>query len=440
MSTSTSRKTPPSRKAAPDPAVPYRRVRARWSDDDLRRLLARSTLGVFVFGGAWLTFRSTWLLWPAAICAILLQVSATMVAARAAVASSMDDPDARHERTVRKAPVRPVPAAAPDAEEEDLLSLFARLLFPPAQREEEAAPSPETDSDEPVVLELPGVPVPLQDAGLHREFFRRVVEAEFAEPSPGLVWPDLGTLQGSLSTRLRLFGRHPATKAVPASEVSDAERSPQSPWQHLTAVEAIDYRRGDTLARLSHRAFAPLAYLELYARLDLEMGEREALEAEIGRQYTVGYGRMLTPPVVLAVAEPLRRRVGGLDAIALADEARLALRSTSSLRDAEQAREEWRARARTMRDQMGWPSEVMALVECLIDYWLVQRGAAADIERAEETARIEGVSLGAALARRDATETFHFAEAIQFVCGLTPRNADLPNGQPAAPMAADTVA
>lgn len=429
MRKSTSRVTPPSRKAEPAPAIPDEYLPPRWSDDDLHRVLALSTLGVLVFGGAWLAWRSTWLLWPAGLSALALQLSATMIAARAAVESRGRSADAASGAARR-------PARRPSGE--SLLAILARLV--PPDRAEGAAAEEAAAPAEPPTIALPTTLTAPHENALHQAFFRRVVEAEFAEHAPGLAWPDLGTLQGSLATRLRLFQRHAATAPVPARDVSEADRVPHSPWHHLATLEGSDYRRDDTLARFSHRAFAPLAFLELHARFDVESDAREALEAELGRQYTVGYGRILTPPSVLSAVEPLRTRVGGAEAIVLADEARLAMRSSSNMREAERVRSEWLARARVVREQVGWPDEVISMVECLIDYWLVQRAGAADIEWAEELARLEETSLGAALARRDASDTFHFAEAIQLVSGNAGRVAVPAAPQLDAPTAAATVA
>lgn len=402
MMKSTSRGTPPSRKAEAPSVIPDEYLTPRWSDDDLHRLLALSTLGVLVFGGAWLTWRIVWLLWPAGLCALGLQVSATMIAARAAVNSN-------DRRRASRAPRAPAPA-------EGILATLAKLV-PPASEPGSSADEGEADVEAPVVLTLPITGNAPHDTALHRAFFRRVVDAEFVEYAPGTVWPDLSDLQGSLATRLRLFQRHPAAAPQLSREVSESERTPQSPWHHLAAIEAIDYRRGDTLARFAHRAFAPLAFLELHARLDLDSGERESLETELGRLYTVGYGRILTPPSVLSAVEPLRQRMGGSEAIGLADDARLAMRSTSNMREAEQLRGEFLARARALRDEVAWPTEVMSMVECLVDYWLVQRAAAADIEWAEELARLEGTSIGEALAKRDAGGSFHFADTLRLVFG-----------------------
>lgn len=429
MRKSTSRVAPPSRKSGPLPAIPDDYMSTRWSDDDLHRILALSTLGVVVFGAAWLTWRSGWLLWPAGICALALQLSATMVAARSAVGSG-SRARGRHRRKRR-------PTG------ETMLSSLARLIPAEAPSDPTRAAASEDDREEttnPQPLTLPAPAAWVHDEALHRAFFRRVVEAEFTEFGAGTVWPDLGALQGSLITRLRLFQRHVQTSPVPAREVSEADRTPHSPWHHLAALEAADYRRADTLARLAHRAFAPLAFLELHARLDLEAEERRSLEAEISRQYTVGYGRVLTPPAVLTAAEPLRHRMGGIEAITLVDEARLSLRSSSNLREAERLRAEWLHRARTQREREGWPSQVMSMAEALIDYWLVQRAAAADIEWAEELARLDDSSIGAALAKRDATGTFHFADTIRLVLGSPSRTTDALEPQLVAPTATETVA
>jgi len=285
------------------------------------------------------------------------------------------------------------------------------------------------------------------DASLHRAFFRRVVEAEFTEHPAGLAWPDVSTVQGSLATRLRLFERQPATAPRRTAEISDGERDAGPPWKHLHAVDALEYRRGDTLARLSHRAFAPLAFLELHARLDLESGEREELEAELLRALSVGYGKILTPPCVLSAANVLRERLGCMDALLLVDEARLAMRSVSGMADAERVRADWLARARASREQKAWPGELMSMVECLLDYWFVQRAAAADIDWAEAMARLENSTIGAALAKRDAEGEFQFAAAVRYVCGgprVTELSPVLPaapaNAQPLTPTAAATVA
>ena len=429
MNKATSRGTPPSRKPQTPDLIPDEYLQPRWSNDDLRRVLALSTLGVVLCGAAWLTWRSLWLLWPAGLCALALQISATMIAARAAV-------EARGERPVHRPAARRV--TAPGQPQESLWSLLARLLLP--GEEDATTELPEDAATEPVTLALPTAAVSPCDHALHLAFFRRVVDAEFREHAPGLVWPDLGALQGSLATRLRLFPRQPALDPVPASDVSASERSPHSPWRHLAALEAIDYRLGDAMARLSHRAFAPLAFLELHARLDLETGECEALEAELLRQYTVGFGRVLTSPAVLSAAEPLRQRFGGREAIAVADDARLAMRSTSSVSEAERLRAEWHVRARSVRAAVGWSGEVQSLVEGLIDYWLVQRAAAADIEWAEELARLDDRTIGSALAQRDAGGEFQFALALRTVCGGASRPETSADVQAVAPTTAVTVA
>lgn len=410
MSKATSRVAPPPRKPEATGPIPDEYLTPRWGDDDLRRVLALACMGVFVFGASWLTWRASWLLWPAGLCALALQVSATMIAARAAVQTS----DRRGPAARRRAPAPP---------RESLLTILSRLV--PA---EEATPDPEPVDEEPaepVLLELPGAPPSLNDEALHRAFFRGILDAEFAEHPAGTAWPDLSALQGSLTTRLRLYQRHASFSPMPAGDVSTSERSAHSPWRHLATLDAVSYRRDDTVARLSHRALAPLAFLELHARMDLESDERQSLEAEVSRQYTVGYGRILTPPSVLAAAEPLRRRMGGQEAIALADEARLALRSTASMGEAERVRCEWHGRARALRAAMGWSGEVQSLLEGLIDYWLVQRAAAADVEWAEEMSRLEGIAIGEALARRDADGTFQFAETLRRICyGAYPAVAD----------------
>ncbi|MDQ8154347.1 MAG: hypothetical protein P3B98_06750, partial [Gemmatimonadota bacterium] len=109
----------------------------------------------------------------------------------------------------------------------------------------------------------------------------------------------------------------------------------------------------------------------------------------------------------------------------------------------ERIRAEWQSRARARREQAAWPGAVISAVECLIDYWFVQRAAAADVEWAEGQARLENSSLGASLAARDASGTLHFAEALALVCGAPARAADAADAQPAQPempTAAETVA
>lgn len=430
MRTSTSRGTSSSRKPEPSSAIPDDYITPRWSDDDLRRTLGFSTLGVLVFGGAWLAWRNSWFLWPALLCGLSLQVSATMIAARSAV-DSRDRPSRRR----------------PAAKRDDILTVLAQFLLPdkpaPATAADTApAPAEESTRTLPTAMMAPTP----YDPTLHRAFFRRVVEAEFAEHPAGLVWPDLAAVQGALSTRLRLFERQPATQPLTEREIGADERGSGQPWHHLQAVDAREYRRGDTLARLSHRAFAPMAFLELHARIDLETGEREELETELLRALAVGFGKILTPPSVLSAAQLLRQRLGGAEAIGVCDEARLVLRSASTMADAERLRAEWRARARVSRDQLGWPAEVMSLVDSLIDYWFVQRAAAADVEWAEELARLDDTTIGAALAKRDADGEFQFASALRLVCGgsaaslaasTTPATAELP--QP-MPRTAETVA
>ena len=431
MRTSTSRETPPLRKSEPVSAIPDDYLSSRWSDDDLHRVLALSVLGVFVFGAAWVMWRTTWLLWPAGLCALVVQFAATMVAARAAVESR--DATARAQ------------SGAPRARREDLLSVLARLVPPAAPADGSATAGTQASASDPAqgaspVLTLPAPPAAPHDDMLHRAFFRRIVEAEFAEHLPGLAWPDLTALQGSLSTRLRLFQRQPATAPVPVRDVSEAERAAHSPWHHLAVLEASEYRRSDALARCSHRAFAPMAFLELHARIDLHDDERKLLEAELLRLYAVGFGRILTPPSVLSAAEPLRARLGGPEALALVDEARLAMRCTGNMLEAERVRDAWHARARSMRDQAGWPGEVLSLVLSLIDYWLVQRAAAADVEWAEELARLEDTSVGAALAKRDAVGTFQFAEALQTACGIARGASRSAAAQEPVPTTAATMA
>jgi hypothetical protein len=287
------------------------------------------------------------------------------------------------------------------------------------------------------MLSMPKDCPPPYDTTIHRAFFRRIVDAEFREYAPGLVWPDLGALQGSLSTRLRLFRRYASLAPSPASEISEHDGSPHSPWHHLAMFEAAAYRRGDAVARLSHRAFAPLAFLELHARIDLEPAERVALDEELARLYSIGFGRVLTPPAMLSAIEPLRHRTGGTEAIALADEARMALRSAHHLGEAERARGEWRARAQSAQELLGWSGDVLSMVEALVDYWLVQRAAAEDMGWADELVRLEGGTLGSALAQRDESGVFHFAEALQLVVGAPQRQAGVPTP---APTAASTVA
>lgn len=444
MTKATSRATPPSRKPETSDPLPDDALPLRWSDDDLHRVLALATLGVTVFGAAWLNWRSGWLLWPVGLCALAVQMSATMIAARSAVNTR------RRPRKARRSGRRPVtptavatPAAAQVAAEanpspESILSILARLL--PPDEGDTGTGAVEISPDQSVEHPMPAPIAARHDAALHRAFFRGIVESEFREHAPGTVWPDLSLVQGSLATRLRLFQRHPAWSPVAAGDVSDSERGPHSPWTHLAALEAADYRRGDTLARLSHRALAPMAFLELHARLDIEPGERESLESEVERQYTVGYGRVLTSPMVLSAADPLRLRFGGPAAIALADEARLALRSTSTMADATSARAEWHERAWAARAAFGWAGEVQAVVEALIDYWLVQRAAAADIDWARAQTRLDGGTIGQALAQRDATGEFHFAEALRTVCGGASRPQPLADGQVFAPTTAATVA
>lgn len=436
MRKSTSRGGARSRKPEPEGPIPDDYIAPRWSDLDLRRVLALSTLGVLVFGSAWLVWRSLWLLWPLGFSALALQVSATMIAARSAVGPREPAAPTRAQAPRSHAAVPPESGGLLEA----LWEWIASLLPPPAEeetprRERQRAPAP--------AISIPNGCPPSFDEELHRAFFRRLAEAEFRVFPAGVAWPDLTTVQGSLATRLRLFQRHPVVAPTPTSEITDQERGVHSPWTHLKAIEASEYRRGDTLARFSHRAFAPLAFLELQARLDLEEGENAALEVELLRLYGVGFGRILTPPAVLGLVTPIQHRLGGSDAIALADEARLAIRSTSTVGDAEVVRGEWRAKARTMRDMQGWSGEVLSMAECLIDYWLVQRAAAADMEWAEELARLQGGTLGAAFARRDVDGGFLFAEMLRKVCGGA-RVADAPavvdDDQDSSPSATATVA
>lgn len=426
MRTSTSRETSPSRKPETTSALPDDYLSPRWSDDQLHRVLALSTLGVVVFGAGWLNWRNGWLLWPTLLSGLVLQLAVTMVAARAAV-DSRARPRRRHE-------VKPG---------SDILTVLAQFVAPPATLPAEPVAPP---IEEPV-LTLPAAAVTPHDPTLHRAFFRRVVDAEFTEHPAGLVWPELGGVQGALSTRLRLFERQPATAAVRERDLSEDERASVQPWQHLRAVDARAYRRGDALARLSHRAFAPMAFLELHARIDLESGERQELETELLRAFTVGYGKILTPPPALSAAMLLRQRLGGAEAVALCDDARLAMRSTSTMADAERVRAEWQQRARRQRDALGWAGEVTSMVESLIDYWFVQRAAAADMEWAEEMARLEDSTLGAALAKRDAESDLQFASALRVVCGAASSMGTPPSLMPAyvasaqpEPTAAETVA
>jgi len=403
--------------------MPYNDQPQRWTDEELRRVLALSSLGVLVFGAAWLSWRSVWLLWPTGFSALALQISATMIAARSAVDARDRGHANRRERARSGAPnedgvatTRSIPRRA---SQQSLLSIFARMLQSDEENEpgDSAAASDSAELSDARLLAMPAAEVLLEDVTQHRAFFRRVIEAEFVEHAAALAWPDLGELQGSLSTRLRLFPRYAAIAPIAAREVSDSERIAHSPWHHLAATDAEGYRRGDAIARLSHRAFAPLAFLELHARIDLELGEREALEAELLRLYTIAYGRILTPPAVLSAIEPLRLRMGAYEAITLSDQARLLIRSSGSMEDAERLRGEWHARAHATRELGAWPTEVMSLTQCLIDYWLLQRAAAADMERAEATARQEQTSIGSALAKRDAEGLFHFAEALLLICG-----------------------
>ncbi len=403
-------------------------------------MAALSTLGVVVFGASWLSWRLFWLLWPAALCAIALQISATMIAARSAVATRARD--GRHVPRESLLPAAAPMDAAAMASAPGAPGVFGAPSAPDAQvhaptRATTAPAEGNVEPTGPVMLSMPKDCPPPYDTTIHRAFFRRIVDAEFREYAPGLVWPDLGALQGSLSTRLRLFRRYASLAPSPASEISEHDGSPHSPWHHLAKFEAAAYRRGDAVARLSHRAFAPLAFLELHARIDLEPAERVALDEELARLYSIGFGRVLTPPAMLSAIEPLRHRTGGTEAIALADEARMALRSAHHLGEAERARGEWRARAQSAQELLGWSGDVLSMVEALVDYWLVQRAAAEDMGWADELVRLEGGTLGSALAQRDESGVFHFAEALQLVVGAPQRQAGVPTP---APTAASTVA
>jgi hypothetical protein len=432
---STSPVAPPSRKAAPSALIPDDYVAPRWSTTDLRRVLALSTMGTVIFGVAFFNWRSGWLLWPAGFSALVLQVSASMIAARAAVAS---DTARKQRRAARKAAAvapAPVPVAPPIVEADSKPFDLLGFLLGDSDPAPEPAPEPAAKPDDSSALQMPRPSTVPFDATLHRAFFRRIVDAEFKEHPGGLVWPDLGALQGSLATRLRLFQRHQSTAPTPAVEISEHERGPHSPWHHLGTYDGESYRRGDVMARMSHRAFAPLAFLELHVRIDMEDPERAALDEELARQYTLALGRVLTPPSLLSAVEPIRHRLGGSEAIALADDARLALRAASDLDDTARVRGEWRTRARVAQGVHGWSGEVLSIVEALVDYWYVQRAAAEDIAWAEELARLNEGTIGAALALRDAQGTFRFAEALQTVIsGAAPRI------QLDAPTAAATVA
>lgn len=415
MTKATSPLSPPSRKADAPRAIPDDAAASRWSDGDLRRVLGFSVAGVVVFGLGWLEGRSNWMFWPAALSAVALQISATMLAVRTAVASRGAGP-AGSRGAAELPPVAsyaesrwPAVSASTGREYVSLAPTETSSGKPSESQPATEATSPRFQSP---------CPRP-HDAALHGAFFRRIVDAEFTEHAAGMVWPDLGAVQGSLATRLLLFRRHPSSAPVRESEISAHERTEHSPWHHLAALETVDYRRGDALARLAHRAFAPLAFLELHVRLDVSSAERIALDEELDRFYRHGFGRVLTPPALLSAVEPLRQRMGGREAIALADEARHAVRGAGTLRDAEQERAGWRVHARGAQESLNWPGDVFSIVEALVDYWFVQRAAAEDMAWADALVRLEGGTRGAALAQRDATGAFHFAEALTLVMGAS---------------------
>jgi hypothetical protein len=428
MRKATSRGVPPLRKPKAHRAKRIDDGQPRWSNDDLRRVLALSVFAVIVFGAAWLSLQLTWLLWPVGLSAVGMQISATVISARSAAESRLRAET--HQERADHAELTPSPRSrspTPEPESGESLWSFMDHLLPPAANADSADHAVDDDPSEPVPL--PVAVAHLHDQAQHRAFFRVIVEAEFHQHPAGTVWPDLSAIQGSLATRIRLFRRHPASAPVLADDVSESERGPLTQWSHLSALEAPEYRRCDAIARFSHRAFAPMAFLELQERIDLGAEERDEIEGELSRLYTIGYGRILTPRCVLSMVEPMRQRTGGAVAIALADEARLALRSTSTVDEAQRVRTVWNTRARAAREESGWSVEVQSMLEALIDYWLVQRAAAADIESAEAEMRVDGGTVGAALARLDATGRFQFAEMLRLVCGDAPRTDVFNHGE-----------